>query len=170
MGHNSFSAACLVFAEVIAVLSGSELSAHPADHHLQGTRTGTLQELLRNFLPSPAYAEEFSGPTKPKGITSKALGKASLTDELPGLENKNLRARFWTMEPGGIVPVHSHVDRPAFVYVVQGEVTEHRSDSEEPHVYQAGDLSTEDGGVVHWWENTGDIEVHLIAFDMFTSN
>jgi quercetin dioxygenase-like cupin family protein len=141
--------------------------AHPDEIDVAPNWQGTLEELFALFAPSKASAAEFKGPTKPKGISAKSLGEADLTGELPGLENRNLRARLWTMEPGGIVPVHSHVDRPAYVYVLEGEVTEHRSDDDKPHVFGAGALSVEAGGVVHWWENTGGTTVKLIAVDLF---
>ncbi len=151
----------------LATLWPMDAHAHPDTLDAGPDWTGTLEELLALFAPSAAYASEFEGPTKPVGISAKPLGVADLTNELPGLETRNLRARFWTMAPGGIVPVHTHANRPAYVYVLQGQVTEHRSDSDEPDVFNAGDLSVEAGGVVHWWENTGDTEVHLIAIDIF---
>lgn len=142
-------------------------SAHPSDLHVEPDWEGTLEELFELFLPSPAVAEDFEGPTTPVGISAETLGSADLTGELAGLDNRLMRARLWTMEPGGIVPVHSHADRPAYIYILKGEVIEHRSDSDEPHVYRAGDLSVEAAGVVHWWENTGDTLVEMIAIDLF---
>lgn len=144
--------------------------AHPSGLDVSPTWEGTLEELFELFAPSPAQAAEFEGPTKPVGISAKPLGDVDLTGELPGLDKRHLRARFWTMEPGGIVPVHSHANRPAYVYVLQGQVTEHRSDSDQPHVFEAGALSVEAGGVVHWWENTGDTEVQMIAVDIYEKN
>lgn len=151
----------------LLLTSVQPVMAHPSDLHVSGEWTGTLSELLEIFLPRTANAKSFEGPTKPVGISAKTLGKADLTGELPGLDNRILRARLWTMKPGGIVPIHSHVDRPAYIYILEGEVTEHRSDDETPHVFTAGMLSVESGGVVHWWENTGGTTVKMIAIDLF---
>ena len=38
-----------------------------------------------------------------------------------------LRFRKLTIEPGGIVPWHSHDDRPALIYVAEGEIIEYAS-------------------------------------------
>lgn len=150
----------------LSILGASPAAAHPSELHVSPEYTGTLEQLLALFAPSPAMAQEFTGPTKPVGISAKTLGQADLTGELPGLENRLLRARLWTMEPDGIVPVHDHTDRPAYVYVLEGEVTEHRSDDPEPRIYKAGDLSVEAEGVVHWWQNTGGTTVRLLAIDL----
>ncbi|MEM1048438.1 MAG: cupin domain-containing protein [Pseudomonadota bacterium] len=156
----------LVTAAVLFGLTGSVAIAHP-DHLDAGPDwTGTLAELFEVFAPDKAHASDFSGPTKPVGISAKTLGAADLTGELAGLDARELRARLWTMEPDGVVPVHSHVDRPAYVYVLEGEVTEYRSDDDKPHVFKAGDLSVEAGGVIHWWKNTGGTTVRLLAIDI----
>ena len=127
---------------------------------------------LKSVLASPAQAAtstDFKGPTKPKDISVKDLGKFGLGKELAGMEGRDIRVRLWTMKPGGIVPVHSHKDRPAQIYVLSGEVVEHRSDTDTPHVYKKGDLSLEAEGVVHWWENTGGETVLLLAVDVFNT-
>ena len=125
---------------------------------------------LKSVLVSPAQAAtDFKGPTKPKDISVKDLGKFGLGKELAGMEGRDVRVRLWTMKPGGIVPVHSHKDRPAQIYVLSGEVVEHRSDTDTPHVYKKGDLSLEAEGVVHWWENTGGETVLLLAVDVFNT-
>lgn len=127
---------------------------------------------LQSVLVSPAQAAkggDFKGPTEPKGISVKDLGKFDLGKELKGMDGRDVRARLWTMEAGGIVPVHSHKDRPAQIYVLAGEVVEHRSDSDDPHSYKKGDLSVEAEGVVHWWENKGNETVLLLAVDIFNT-
>ena len=121
------------------------------------------------LAPSAHAATDFKGPTKPKDISVKDLGKFGLGKELAGMEGRDVRVRLWTMKPGGIVPVHSHKDRPAQIYVLSGEVVEHRSDTDTPHVYKKGDLSLEAEGVVHWWENRGGETVLLLAVDVFNT-
>lgn len=142
--------------------------AHPSPDVYEDGWSISMEQLFA-FVRS-AEAKEFSGPTEPIGIGVKDLGLVELGPEVEGLEGRQMRARYWTMEPGGIVPVHSHADRPAQIYVVKGTVAEHRSDSDEPHIYQAGDLSVENNGVVHWWENGGDTVVELLAIDIFNTN
>ena len=162
-----FAVQCVGVIALLGIQAAPTADAHPSETDAGPAWVGTLEELFKVFTPSQAVAAEFTGPAKPKGISTKTLGEADLTGELSGLDARQLRARLWIMEPNGIVPVHSHVDRPAYAYVLEGEVTEHRSDDEHPHVYSAGSLSVEDGGVVHWWENTGGTTVKLIAVDLF---
>ena len=166
-------ALALAVAVALALLTPSA-RAHEAVIPLLEKR-GSAAEVtawLSSLLVSPAQAAktgDFKGPTKPKDISVKDLGKFDLGKELKGMEGRDVRVRLWTMKPGGIVPVHSHADRPAQIYVLSGEVVEHRSDSLEPHVYKAGDLSVEAEGVVHWWENAGDETVLLLAVDVFNT-
>ena len=166
--------AALLAAVVAGVLA---LPAAPASAHEEVIplleKRGDGPEVwawLKSVLVSPAQAAtDFKGPTKPKDISVKDLGKFGLGKELAGMEGRDVRARLWTMKPGGIVPLHGHKDRPAQIYVLSGEVVEHRSDTDTPHVYKKGDLSLEAEGVVHWWENTGDETVLLLAVDVFNT-
>ena len=158
----------------LTAFSATPVQAHDAVIPLLEKR-GSAAEVaawLKSLLVSPAAAAQtgsFKGPTKPKDISVKDLGKFDLGQELKGMEGRDVRVRLWTMKAGGIVPVHSHVDRPAQIYVLSGEVLEHRSDSDKPHVYRKGDLSVEAEGVIHWWENGGSEEVLLLAVDVFNT-
>jgi quercetin dioxygenase-like cupin family protein len=78
-----------------------------------------------------------------------------------------LRTRRLVVAPGGIVPTHSHDDRPALVYVVNGEIIEHSTHCAVPIVWRGGEDSPEFGpGYGHWWENKTDKEVVLISSDV----
>jgi quercetin dioxygenase-like cupin family protein len=74
--------------------------------------------------------------------------------------------RRLTLKPGGAIPPHSHTDRPAVVYVLQGRVREHRSDLDKPLEYGAGDSMTENAAVHHWIENIGDTPLVGIVIDV----
>ena len=120
-------------------------------------------------LTAHAQSDTFEGPTSPRGIAFETLGSIDLAGEFPDVEemaDRDLRVRYWTIQPGGIVPVHSHDNRPAILYVLSGEILEHRSDDDQPHVHSAGDVSLEGAGVQHWWENTSDQVVELLAVDI----
>ncbi|MGI9407820.1 MAG: cupin domain-containing protein [Hyphomicrobiaceae bacterium] len=105
------------------------------------------------------------GPTEPKGISDTLLGSIDLSKEIPGLKDRQFRLRYFTIDPGGIVPVHSHKDRPAMFYILQGTVVQHRSD-QPARALKKGDVSLENHGVEHWWENKGDEQVVLIVADI----
>lgn len=107
----------------------------------------------------------FNGPARPSGIKAEELVAIDLADQIDGLEGRRLRTRYWTIEPGGIVPIHSHVDRPATIYVLQGTMAEHRSDQTDPVIHEPGGLSLE-ANVTHWWKNIGDEVCILVATDI----
>ena len=71
------------------------------------------------------------------------------------------------LQPGGIVPLHSHADRPALIITIQGEVTEYRSTCNAPIIHHTGEISREAGGISHWWKNTGKTEAVLLSSDVF---
>src|SRR5947209_5161974 len=54
-----------------------------------------------------------SGETMPRGVTDSVLGAVPLGKEIKGLDDRELRLRRLTVQPGGVVPWHSHADRPA---------------------------------------------------------
>jgi quercetin dioxygenase-like cupin family protein len=83
-----------------------------------------------------------------------------------GIDGRVFRMRRLEIEPNGVVPWHSHADRPAIIYVVQGTIEEYSSDCAVPIVHKAGDVSAETKDISHWWKNTGDETVVLIAADL----
>lgn len=120
-------------------------------------------------LDASAQADEarpFEGPTQGVGIANKTIGLIDLGPEIEGMEDYNFRMRFWTVEPGGVVPVHSHEGRPAFIYFLKGEIIQTRSDRDEPEVFGPGMVSVENLGVRHYWENKGTETVEMIAVDI----
>lgn len=110
--------------------------------------------------------DDFTGPTQGKGLSNETIGEIDLGPEIPGMDGRFMRLRYWEIQPGGIVPVHSHANRPSMIYVLEGEIIEHRSDDDEPHVYKAGEVSVEAEGVKHWWENKSDSVVKLLGYDI----
>jgi quercetin dioxygenase-like cupin family protein len=104
--------------------------------------------------------------TMPKDVTDTVIGSIDLGKEI-GVEGRMLRTRRLVIQPGGIVPMHSHADRPALIYTVSGTVTEHRSTCGVPIVHKAGDISREAEGISHWWQNEGKEPVVLLSSDVF---
>ena len=68
------------------------------------------------------------------------------------------------------MPWHSHVDRPAIIYVVSGEVTEYASSCSVPIVHRAGDATPELHVTSHWWKNTGHATAVLLSADLLPVN
>jgi quercetin dioxygenase-like cupin family protein len=103
---------------------------------------------------------------KPIGLSDVTLGSIDLGKQPAHIEGRELRFRKLTIEPGGIVPWHSHDDRPALIFVQQGEILEYASNCEVPIVHKAGDLRPEMFGTSHWWKNLGKETVILYVGDV----
>lgn len=102
----------------------------------------------------------------PKGVTDKVLSQIDLADEKVALKGHLMRVRRLEIQPGGIVPWHSHADRPALIYVVSGEIVEHASTCRVPIVHKAGEVAREMHATSHWWENKSGAAVVLLSFDL----
>ena len=104
--------------------------------------------------------------TKPVGVTDVTLGAINLEKQPANIRDRELRFRKLTIEPGGIVPWHSHDDRPALIFVQQGEIVEYASNCAEPIVHKAGEIRPEVAGTSHWWKNLGKETVILYVGDV----
>jgi quercetin dioxygenase-like cupin family protein len=101
-----------------------------------------------------------------KGVTDTVLAAIDLEKEPANIKERQLRFRKLTIEPGGIVPWHSHDDRPAIIYVAEGEIVEYASNCADPIVHKAGDIRPETHGTSHWWQNLGNETVVLFVGDV----
>ena len=103
---------------------------------------------------------------KPVGVTDVTLGSINLEKQPAAIKDRELRFRKLTIEPGGIVPWHSHADRPALIYIVSGAIYENASNCAVPILHQAGEVARETHATSHWWQNTGKVPVVLLSFDI----
>jgi quercetin dioxygenase-like cupin family protein len=131
------------------------------------------------FLAGASIAQAGSCPadkqmadaTKPvdyaaKGVVDTVVGSIDLSKEPAMVQDRKFRLRKLTIQPGGIVPWHSHGDRPAIIYVVSGTVTEYASNCAVPIVHGAGDVAMETHVTAHWWKNTGKKTAVLLSSDL----
>jgi quercetin dioxygenase-like cupin family protein len=125
---------------------------------------------------APAFAGECPGDqvganpladaaTMPARVTDDVIASIDLGEGY-GLPGRNLRMRRLVIEPGGVVPLHSHGERPANIYVVKGEITEYRSTCVVGVTHRAGDVVAEQGDVSHWWRNNSRRRAVLISADL----
>ena len=103
---------------------------------------------------------------KPVGVTDVTLGAINLEKQPANIKDRELRFRKLTIEPGGIVPWHSHDDRPALIYVAEGEIIEYASNCAGPIHHKAGEIRPETQGTAHWWKNLSDKPVVLFIGDV----
>jgi quercetin dioxygenase-like cupin family protein len=103
----------------------------------------------------------------PKDVTDVVRAATDLAKEPVQLEGRLFRLRELNVGPGGIVPWHSHDQRPAMIYIVSGEIVEYASNCAVPIVHKAGDVAPEKNGTSHWWQNHGKVPSKLISVDLF---
>ncbi len=109
------------------------------------------------------------GPANSINITAQVRSDQPLGAPGVGFEGRGFRLRYWDIKPGGVVPLHSHEGRPATIYVVNGEILEFQNGAHEPIRHQGGELSSESGGLVHYWRNDTPLIVNLVASDIYAN-
>ncbi len=101
------------------------------------------------------------------GVTDTVLSSTDLAKEPIGINDRLFRLRRLVIQPGGVVPWHSHGDRPAMIYIVSGQIVEYASNCAVPIVHKAGEAAAETHATSHWWKNVGKQTVVLISADLF---
>jgi quercetin dioxygenase-like cupin family protein len=152
-----------------------ETKSGRSGHYRLGAIVGVA---MLAFAPSLALAESCpagrTGPnvrpadhTPASGVTDTVVGSVDLAKEPAHIEDRLLRLRRLVIQPGGVVPWHSHSDRPAIIYIISGTIEEYASNCSVPIVHRAGDVTAETHGTSHWWKNTGTDTVVLLSADLF---
>ena len=147
-------------------------AAHPVDDRSRPDKVEIIMLADNSEPPVPEDTVTLGGligPKESKGIASiDPLGIIDLGGEFPAMEGRQLRARIFTIEPGGVVGIHTHEQRPGYAFIVSGRIVEHRNDQTDPLTRHAGDISIEKAGVTHWWENSFSEPVRALVVDIFT--
>lgn len=152
------------------LIAGTSAHAHDVGDHAEET-TNKNVVIAQTVVPEAekTRAQELlaAGPKKTTGVRSvKEIGTVSLDGEFKSSDGLRMRVRELIIEPGGIVAVHQHTNRPGAAYIIEGEMTEHRSSETGPVVKSAGQTAMERSGVIHWWENTGAIAARALVVDI----
>jgi quercetin dioxygenase-like cupin family protein len=132
--------------------------------------------LCASLTASTAFAGECPADqvkpdaTKPvdvghEGVTDTVIAMIDV-DKEQGINDRKFRMRKLVVQPGGTVPWHSHGERPAIIYVVEGQIEEYASNCAVPIVHKAGEVVAETKEISHWWKNTGDTTVVLLSADL----
>ena len=115
----------------------------------------------------PDGSGEKMNSTPAKDVSDAVLTSIDLAKEPAAVKDRLLRMRRLEIKPGGVVPWHSHGNRPAIIYIVQGEIVEYASTCAVPIMHHSGETSVETHGTAHWWKNTGNATVVLLSADLF---
>ena len=140
-------------------------------------KSALLVSLLSLLVATPVLAGECpadkvganglaGAPTAPAGVMEMELASIDLSQENVKLPERRLRFRHMEIQPGGVVPLHSHEDRPALIMVNQGQIFENSSKCTVPILHKANEISREFLGVKHWWKNEGTVVVVLTIADI----
>jgi quercetin dioxygenase-like cupin family protein len=115
----------------------------------------------------PDGTGEKMNATPGKDVTDNVLASIDLAKEPADVKDRLLRLRRLEIKAGGVVPWHEHHNRPAIIYIVQGDVTEYASTCAVPIEHHAGDVAAETHATAHWWKNNGKQTVVLLSADLF---
>ena len=130
--------------------------------------------ILASYFELPFFREAGGGmaaagqrkpPAATVGQSEEALRSIDLTTELESGKGRPLRMRRITVQPGGALALHNHVDRPAVTYMLQGEMTYHQEGRPSVTV-RPGEGFAEGRATTHWGENTGKVPAVWIAVDI----
>jgi quercetin dioxygenase-like cupin family protein len=105
--------------------------------------------------------------TPASGLTDTVIASIDVAKEPVHIQGRLFRLRKLVIQPGGVVPWHSHGDRPAIIYIISGTIEEYASNCSVPIVHPAGDVTEETSGRAHWWKNNGRKTVVLLSADLF---
>jgi quercetin dioxygenase-like cupin family protein len=105
-------------------------------------------------------------PTENKRMKAPVLTSLDLGPEIDGMQGRQLRMRLMTIEPGGVIGIHPHKDRPTVVYLLHGNWTEIREGG-EVREHKEGDSWAEGKATTHWAENRGTVPAVAVVVDVF---
>jgi quercetin dioxygenase-like cupin family protein len=132
---------------------------------MQCRRLVTAATLLAAVFSAGVVVGQRRPPTETVGQTQDLLRSLDLTGELASTTGRPLRMRKLTVQPGGVLALHDHVDRPAITYMLEGEMTYHQ-EGRPPVVAGPGDGFAEGRATTHWAESTGAVPAVWIAVDI----
>ena len=132
---------------------------------LQLVRMSVLPEAGAGRAADPA-PDLASLPTQRIGISGNVVAKLDLPTDFDVGKGRVLRMREVTIAPGGFLPMHSHADRPAVAYVLQGTMTEYLAGEPEPVVLTPGQAYATHRQP-HALLNRGDVPVVFLEIDLF---
>jgi quercetin dioxygenase-like cupin family protein len=126
----------------------------------------TLIGIVLVFVFLSGYvAGQRQPPTTTVGQGEQLLRSLDLSSEFESPQGRILRMRKITLQPGGVLAVHNHVDRPAITYLLQGQMTYHQ-DGRPDLVANPGEGFAEGRATTHWGESTGTVPAVWIAVDI----
>jgi len=130
----------------------------------RGISYAVLLALVLSWGPLLANAQQ-DAPKDNKGFKTTKTEVVDLGPEIEGMTGRQLRLRVLEIAPGGHIGMHSHKDRPAVAYILQGTDIITFGDGTEKSL-QPGESTSATQDTTHWHRNDGKEPVVLIAVDI----
>ena len=111
-----------------------------------------------------ALAHAAAQPPNRTGVTWTQLGEIDLGDEL-GVQGRALRGRLVTLPPGGVIPTHTHDNRPSVMYMVEGTAVELRGPTVIEH--HPGEGFRIGKNIPHSMENRSQAKAAYVEVDVY---
>lgn len=108
-------------------------------------------------------------PRTSKGVELLKSQAVDLGAEIAGMDGWQLRLRLLRIAPGGQTRVHSHRNRPAAFYVIEGATTVVYGDGTAERL-ATGSTGYANRKTVHWHRNNERVPAVLLATDIFRSS
>lgn len=107
-------------------------------------------------------------PTDNKGLKAVELRSVDFSSEIDSVRGRRLRLRLLTLEPGGVVELHSNKDHPTILHVIKGTLTSHPQ-GKPAVVLRAGVGFAEGKDSNYWVQNTGSEPAEFIWLPVYES-
>jgi quercetin dioxygenase-like cupin family protein len=120
--------------------------------------------LVLGFLAGMSFGQG-GAPSETKGQSVVLLQSINLTEEIDSIVGRPLRLRKVTLEPGGVIGLHSDKDRPTVSLFLQGEAIFHQTDKPDI-IIRAGEGFAEGKATTHWVENRSSVSAVWVAADI----
>ena len=104
-------------------------------------------------------------PVATEGLETLMTEFVDLEQEIEGLQGRQLRLRLLSLKPGGHIGLHSHKDRPAVAYVIQGTTTVTFEDGTIKR-FSAGSTISANRNTTHWHRNDENQPALFVAVDI----
>ena len=99
-------------------------------------------------------AGQHQAPSDDQLVEQRLLASIDLAKAVGTSGDRELRLSHVTIAPGGHIGLHSHIDDPTVVYLVNGALINHHDDGTTEEL-RAGQAFAEFGPKSHWVENRG---------------
>lgn len=129
-----------------------------------GILTSSVTLVASSLCLQAALVEQ--APTENKGLKALEARSVDLSPDIDSGRGGKLRLKLLTLEPGGIVQLHSHKNHPTILHVIKGTLTSRLQGGPEV-VLRAGVGLAEGKDTSYWIQNTGSEPAEFIWLPVY---